>query len=67
MIFLGDDVPDAVRDKNRRGMIQFFVELTKRNAPSVQETLIKAYGQAARYVQDFSIRIFSTNQSQDMQ
>jgi len=48
MIFLGDDVPAMVRDKNRRGMMQFFLELTKRNVPSVQETLIMAYGQAAR-------------------
>lgn len=48
MVFLEDRIPDAVRDKNRRAMIQFFVELTKRNATSLQETLIMAYGQAAR-------------------
>jgi hypothetical protein len=32
--------------------MQLFVELTKRNVPSVQETLIMAYGQAARYVKE---------------
>jgi hypothetical protein len=52
MTFLGDRVPDTVRDKNRRGMMQFLLELTKRNAPSTQETLIIAYGQAARFVED---------------
>jgi serine/threonine-protein kinase ATR len=48
MVFLGHDVPEKVRNKNRRDMMQFFLELTKRNAPSVQETLIMTYGQAAR-------------------
>jgi serine/threonine-protein kinase ATR len=57
MTFLGDDVTDTVRAKNRRGMIQFLVELTKRNVPSVQETLIIAYGLAARTCSEVELEI----------
>lgn len=48
MAFLRDDINKLVRDKNRRATIQFFAEITRRNVPSQQETLIMAYGQAAR-------------------
>ncbi|KAJ4304960.1 serine/threonine-protein kinase M1 [Kalmusia sp. IMI 367209] len=48
MAFLRDDISRHVRDKNRRATMQFLAELTKRNNPSQQETLIMAYGQAAR-------------------
>lgn len=48
MAFLRDDISKQVRDKNRRATMQFFAELTRRNVISQQETLIMAYGQAAR-------------------
>lgn len=48
MTFLRDDIPRNVRDKNRRATMQFLAELTRRNVPAQQETLIMAYGQAAR-------------------
>ena len=48
MTFLRDDIPRHVRDKNRRATMQFLAELTRRNVPAQQETLIMAYGQAAR-------------------
>ena len=68
MVFLKDGVPEKVRDKNRRGVMQFFLELTKRNVPSVQETLIMAYGQAARYVERCHIQNndLLLTQSQDL-
>lgn len=48
MTFLRDDISRQVRDKNRRATMQFLAELTRRNVPAQQETLIMAYGQAAR-------------------
>lgn len=48
MTFLRDDISRHVRDKNRRQTMQFLAELTRRNVPAQQETLIMAYGQAAR-------------------
>ncbi|KAL5418072.1 hypothetical protein PMIN06_006043 [Paraphaeosphaeria minitans] len=48
MTFLRDDISRHVRDKNRRATMQFLAELTRRNVPAQQETLIMAYGQAAR-------------------
>ena len=48
MTFLRDDISKPTRDKNRRATIQFLVELTRRNVPSQQETLVMSYGQAAR-------------------
>ncbi|KAF2678362.1 hypothetical protein K458DRAFT_348412 [Lentithecium fluviatile CBS 122367] len=57
MTFLGNGVDAAIRDKNRRGIIQLFVELTKRNVTSLQETLILAYGQAARLCREVELEI----------
>ncbi|KAF1978386.1 hypothetical protein BU23DRAFT_586870 [Bimuria novae-zelandiae CBS 107.79] len=48
MTFLRDDISRHVRDKNRRATMQFLAELTRRNVPTQQETLIIAYGEAAR-------------------
>lgn len=48
MTFLRDDISRHVRDKNRKATMQFLAELTRRNVPAQQETLIMAYGQAAR-------------------
>jgi serine/threonine-protein kinase ATR len=48
MVFLGDSVPKSVRQKNRVSLLGFFQTLSKRDVISDQETLIMAYGQAAR-------------------
>ncbi|KAF2473193.1 uncharacterized protein BDR25DRAFT_257421, partial [Lindgomyces ingoldianus] len=48
MVFLREDVPKSVRGKNRMSTLEFFQELSKRDALTEQETIIMAYGQAAR-------------------
>lgn len=48
MVFLRDDVPKKTRDKNRMLALGFFNTLSQENKLPVQETLIMAYGQAAR-------------------
>ncbi|KAF2867552.1 protein kinase rad3 [Massariosphaeria phaeospora] len=48
MVFLRDDVPKSIRGKNRMSTLEFLFTLTKRDVLSEQETLIMAYGQAAR-------------------
>jgi serine/threonine-protein kinase ATR len=50
MSLLRNDVPKVIRDKNREATLSFFGGLTQLNKPAIQETLIMAYGQAARYV-----------------
>lgn len=53
MVFLRDDVPKFVRRKNRMSALEFLQTLSKRDILSEQETIIMAYGQAARYVVPF--------------
>ncbi|KAF2115782.1 hypothetical protein BDV96DRAFT_599348 [Lophiotrema nucula] len=48
MVFLRDDIPRPVRTKNRMASLEFFQTLSRRDVLSEQETLIMAYGQAAR-------------------
>ena len=48
MVFLRDDVPRSVRAKNRISSLEFFHTLAKRDLLAEQETLILAYGNAAR-------------------
>ncbi|KAF2791318.1 hypothetical protein K505DRAFT_376871 [Melanomma pulvis-pyrius CBS 109.77] len=48
MTFLRDDIPKSIRGKNRMLTLGFLHELSKRDVLSEQETLIMAYGQAAR-------------------
>ncbi|KAF2178853.1 hypothetical protein K469DRAFT_598368 [Zopfia rhizophila CBS 207.26] len=48
VVFLRDDVPKSVRGKNRRATLEFFQTLSKRDILSEQETIIMAYGHAAR-------------------
>ena len=48
MSFLGHNVPKSVKGKNRMSTLEFFQSLSKKDAPSIQETLVIAYGQAAR-------------------
>ncbi|CAI6340552.1 unnamed protein product [Periconia digitata] len=48
MSFLRNSVPKPVRDRNRKNTLAFFGELSERNSPGIQETLVMAYGQAAR-------------------
>ena len=50
MTFLRDDIDKSIRDTNRKDTLVFFGELAERNLPGIQETLVMAYGQAARYV-----------------
>ncbi|KAF2280300.1 protein kinase rad3 [Westerdykella ornata] len=48
MVFLRTDVPQPIRGKNRMLALEFFDTLSKKDTLSVHETLIMAYGQAAR-------------------
>lgn len=46
--FLHDDVAQPTRGKNRMFVLEFFHTLSKKDTLAVHETLIMAYGQAAR-------------------
>ncbi|KAF2733102.1 hypothetical protein EJ04DRAFT_295336 [Polyplosphaeria fusca] len=48
MVFLRDDIPRSVRTRNRLSTLEFLQTLSRRDILSEQETLIMAYGQAAR-------------------
>lgn len=48
MVFLGNNVPRTIRQKNRRSTVEFLGALAKRDNVSDHETLILAYGSVAR-------------------
>lgn len=48
MVFLRDDIPKPIRRKNRMLTLEFFQTLVRKDVLTLQETLIMAYGQAAR-------------------
>ncbi|KAF2747396.1 hypothetical protein M011DRAFT_458655 [Sporormia fimetaria CBS 119925] len=48
MVFLRNDIPQPVRGKNRMIALEFFQTLSAKDTLPVHETLIMAYGQAAR-------------------
>ncbi|KAF2644722.1 hypothetical protein P280DRAFT_390394 [Massarina eburnea CBS 473.64] len=48
MSFLREDVPKKTRKGNRVYTLQFLAQLTERNKPDIQETVIIHYGQRAR-------------------
>ncbi|KAF1999599.1 hypothetical protein P154DRAFT_467308, partial [Amniculicola lignicola CBS 123094] len=48
MVFLRDDAPKSVRGKNRMSTLEFLHTLSQRDNFSEQETIIMAYGLAAR-------------------
>jgi serine/threonine-protein kinase ATR len=48
MVFLRDDIASPVKEENRMSTLGFFQTLSKKDTLYVHETLIMAYGQAAR-------------------
>ena len=50
MTFLRDDIPKAVRTNNREKTLEYYGGLTDLNKPDIQEAVILAYSQRARYV-----------------
>jgi serine/threonine-protein kinase ATR len=57
MVFLRDDIPRNIRDKNRRSTIEFLDALASRDILSDQETLIIAYGRTARVCGELELPI----------
>ncbi|ORX98750.1 hypothetical protein BCR34DRAFT_142938 [Clohesyomyces aquaticus] len=57
IVFLRDDIPRSIRGKNRMSTLEFLHELSRRDVVSEQETIIMAYGQAARVCGDDELPI----------